>query len=295
MERFVQVNEHYRLWVDEVGPADASLLLLVMGANTPGPGWPEGFVAQLAQHHRVIRFDHRDTGRSTWAFDEHPYAVVDLASDAVAILDELGVERAHVVGMSMGAILTQLLLIDHPDRLLSGTVFATTALGAGLASGGDADSPPLPNPDPRLLALWEQMADPRDREAEIKWRVEHWRLLNGDVLPFDADEFRQLEAGIINHAGRHDSTAAHARADQSGLDRGAELADVTVPTLVIEAPEEPINPPPHAVHTARTIGNAQLVTIPGMGHALGSPVITPLVTSILAHTTRADLALAIGS
>jgi pimeloyl-ACP methyl ester carboxylesterase len=97
-----------------------------------------------------------------------------------------------------------------------------------------------------------------------------------------------LELRQVEHAGRPENPAAHARADQSGLDRGAGLAKVTVPTLVVEAPEDPINPPPHASHLANVIGGAQLVTIPGMGHALGHQVIGPLTDAILAHTTRAD-------
>jgi pimeloyl-ACP methyl ester carboxylesterase len=288
VEGHVDVAPGVRLWVEDRGDPDSSPLLLVMGANASGLGWPERLVESLAQHHRVIRYDHRDTGRSTWAFDERPYAIADLADDAVAVLDSVGAERAHVVGMSMGGTLVQLLLLDHPDRLLSATVFCTSALGAGLAAGESEGEPSLPDPDPRLLALWTQMADPRDREEEIAWRVEHWRLLNGDAVPFDAEEFRRLEELSIDHAGRHDNPAAHARAAQTGLERGTELSGVRTPTLVIEAPEDPINPPPHAAHLARTISGAQLVTIPRMGHALSSAVLAPLAEAILAHTKAVD-------
>jgi pimeloyl-ACP methyl ester carboxylesterase len=278
VERYVDVAPGVRLWVQDSGERESSPLLLVMGANASGVVWPDPFVAMLAERHHVIRYDHRDTGRSTWGFDDHPYAVADLAGDAVAVLDTLGVERAHAVGMSMGGTLVQLLLLDQPERLLSATVLCTSAL----------EAPDLPDPDPRLLALWETMADPRDREAEIEWRVEHWRLLNGEGVPFDADEFRRLEERAIAHAGRHDNPAAHARADQSGLERGAELAGVRVPTLVIEAPEDPINPPPHAAHLADAIPGAELVTVPGMGHALSEAILAPLAEAILAHTQAAE-------
>jgi pimeloyl-ACP methyl ester carboxylesterase len=288
MERFVEVTKHVRLWVDVTGRHDASPLLLIMGANASGLAWPDDLVQQLARHHRVVRYDHRDTGRSTWAFDDAPYAITDLAEDAIAVLDDLGIERAHVVGMSMGGTLVQLLLLDHPSRLLSATVFATSALAAGHTADGLGQDPALPDPDPRLLALWESMAEPRTRDAELDWRVEHWRLLNGDVAEFDVDEFRRLEERLIDHAGRHDNPAAHARADQIGLDRGTELRGVTVPTLVIDAPEDPIHPPPHAAHLAQSIGNSQMTTVPGMGHALSRPVRGPLVDAILAHTTTID-------
>jgi pimeloyl-ACP methyl ester carboxylesterase len=290
MVALVEVAPGVRLWVETSGRIDGSPLLLIMGANASGLAWPDVLVAQLGEHHRVIRYDHRDTGRSTWAFDEEPYAITDLASDAVAVLDRLAVPCAHVVGMSMGGTLVQLLLLDHPQRLRSAALFATAALGAGLAPAPDAPpQPELPGPGPQLLELWQHFADPRTLEEELEFRVEHWRILNVCKLPFDASEFRALEQKLMAHAGRHDNPAAHARASQGNLDRAEELAAVRVPTLVIEAPEDPINPPPHAQHLADLIGSARLVTIPGMGHALGTPVLRLLADAILAHTRAADM------
>jgi pimeloyl-ACP methyl ester carboxylesterase len=92
MEGHVDVAPDVRLWFQDRGDRDSSPLLLVMGANASGLIWPSGFLASLAEHHHVIRYDHRDTGRSTWAFDQRPYALADLAGDAVAVLDALGVE-----------------------------------------------------------------------------------------------------------------------------------------------------------------------------------------------------------
>ncbi|WDZ85640.1 alpha/beta fold hydrolase [Micromonospora cathayae] len=281
MEFTVQVSAPYRLWARAVGPLDAPPLLLVMGANANALTWPPALVERLATRHRVIVYDHRDTGRSTWAFDEHPYQITDLAGDALAVLDAAGVARAHVVGMSMGGVLVQLLALDHPDRLLSATAFCTAALGAGLAGGTDA--PALPDPDPRLLKLWQQFTDERDREAELDWRVEHWRLLNGDVVPFDAAAFRAMEESCIDHAGTHRNAAAHARAGQDGLARGDELGRVRVPFLVVEAPEDPINPPPHAAYLAGLIPSAKLVTVPGMGHALAPAVLDPFADAVETH------------
>jgi pimeloyl-ACP methyl ester carboxylesterase len=288
-ERFVNAAPDVWLWVEESGERDATPLLLIMGAASAGVIWPGPFVSTLAAHHRVIRYDHRDTGRSTWAFDGYPYAVADLAADAIVVLDALGIERAHVVGMSMGGTLVQLLLLDNPDRLLSATIFCTSALETSASDAqteGAIDD--LPGPDPRLLAVWEQIADARDYEAELAWRVEHWRLLNGDAVPFDAAEFRHLEEQAIEHAGRHETSTAHARADQSGLDRGVELGRVNTPTLVIEAPQDPAFPPPHAGRLAEAIPSAELVTVPGMGHALSTDVLAPVAEAILAHTAMAE-------
>lgn len=284
MERTVDVAPGVRLWAQDLPAAtdapEPDPVLLVMGANASGLLWPDELVARLAERHRVIRYDHRDTGRSTWAFDEHPYPIAELARDAVAVLDACDVPRAHVVGMSLGGVLGQLLLLDAPERVATATLFCTAALGGNGA-------PDLPAPSPALLALWEQMADPRDREAELDWRVAHWRLLNGTGTPFDADWFRALERRAIEHAGRHDNTAAHARASQDGLERGAELAAVEVPTLVVEAPEDPVNPPPHSGHLARSLGRGRLVRIPGMGHAVNPTVVAPLAAAVLTQTSGA--------
>ncbi len=279
-------GEGVQLWAEERGDPAAPPLLLVMGANASGVLWPEELVDLLAAGHRVIRYDHRDTGRSSAVFDRALYAIADLARDAVAVLDALGIERAHVAGMSMGGTLVQLLLLDAPQRLRSATVFCTSALGAGLADV--AGTGELPGPAPELLEYWQTMGSDRDRAAELDWRVEHWRLLDGGVLPFDAGWFRALEERAMDHAGSVRGPVAHALADQSGLDRGAELAAVRVPTLVVEAPEDPVNPPPHAAHLAAVVGGAGLVTVPGMGHALPPAVHGPLAAAIAAHTAAAD-------
>lgn len=287
MEHLIDVGDGVALWAQDSGNPDGTTLLLIMGANASGLAWPDELVQSLGQRHRVIRYDHRDTGRSSWEFDREPYAIADLAGDAVAVLDALEISQAHVVGMSMGGTLVQLLLLDHPDRLRSATVMCTSALGAGLA-GGPASSSDLPGPDPALVEFWSQMEADRGAADELDWRVEHWRMLNGGVIPFDDNEFRRLEQRMIDHAGRHENPAAHARADQGGLDRGGELADITVPTLIIEAPEDPVNPPPHGAHLAAVIGGAQLVTVPGMGHALPDAVLEPVSRAILAHTGVVD-------
>lgn len=281
MERYVAVAPGVRLRAQDIpatGPDPGEPLLLVMGAASSGLVWPDALLELLAERHRVIRYDHRDTGRSTATFDEAPYGITDLAQDAVAVLDAFDVERAHVVGMSMGGTLVQLMLLDHPDRIASATVFCTSALP-------QSPAPELPGPDPELTHLWSTFGEVRDRETEIEWRVRHWRALNGSGTPFDAAEFRALEERVIADSGRHAPVTAHARMGTEGLDRGAELTDVAVPTLVIEASEDPAYPPPHSGHLARALGNSRIARIPGMGHAINRTVVAPLAAAILTQTT----------
>ena len=166
-------------------------------------------------------------------------------------------------------------MLDAPARLRSATLFCTGAL--------ETDPPAargLPGPAPEVLAMWEHLGERRDREAEVAFNLEHWRLLSGAARggPFEEHEFRALEERIRDHAGHDEPTAAHAAADPSNLARGAELARVRTPTLVIEAPLDPVFPPPHAHRLAELIPNARLVTVPRMGHALPSAVLEPLAS-----------------
>lgn len=271
----IDVAPGVRLWAEERGDPGAPALLLVMGANSSGLAWPDSLVEALGRHHRVVRYDHRDTGRSTRAFDEHPYSPTGLAADAVKILDALSIDRAHVVAMSLGGILARLLLLDHSDRLSTAVFIGTTPLDGGLAPGELA---------PELLELWETMGEPRDREAELAWRVRHWEILNGGVLPFDAEEFRRQEERIIDHSGRHGTPTAHARAGHDGLDRAAEPSAATTPCLVIDSPADPLAGTDSARHLASLLGDASLVTVPGLGHTLPEVVVPQLAETILAHT-----------
>ncbi|MFB7636592.1 alpha/beta fold hydrolase [Streptomyces sp. NPDC056149] len=286
-ERFVDAAPGIRLWTEQRGPADAPPLLLVMGAQATGVGWPEPLVDALAAYHRVIRYDHRDTGRSTWSFEERPYRIADLAADVVAVLDGLGMERAHLVGMSLGGMLVQMVLADHPGRLLSATLIGTCALSAAPYTRPDGGTVPvaeLPGVAPEVRELWARPVVDQGEEAEIARRVTHWRALAGGQLPFDEGYFRALERRVIAHTGHHHVGTAHGRADDGGMLRTDALARNAVPVLVVSAPAEPVFPPPHPQHLAQAIGNAAVVEVPGMGHALPPETHRPLTDAIVTHT-----------
>lgn len=276
-ERFVDVAPGVQLWVDDTaGPGEP--LLLVADAGQSGLVWPDDLLARLAEHHRVIRYDHRDTGRSTRSSDEPDYALADLAADALLVVDA---PRAHVVGMGMGGLVAQLLLLDHPERLHSATLLCCPALPGPAAEDLAAD---LPGPDPAVTRMLAEIDDPRDARHELAWRVAHRRLLHGTATPFDGLFFRALEQRVIAHAGTDVPSVAHLHLDVP--ERAPELAGVTVPTLVVEAPEDPLHPPPHAEHLAEALGGVPVVAVPGMGHVLGPAEVEPVAAAILAHTTN---------
>ncbi|MEX2975205.1 alpha/beta fold hydrolase [Streptomyces sp. C184] len=290
MQQFIDAAPGIRLWTEQRGPVDAPPLLLVMGAQATGVGWPEPLVDALAAHHRVIRYDHRDTGRSTWSFEEQPYRIADLATDVIAVLDGLGIGRAHLVGMSLGGMLAQMVLADHPDRCLSATLIGTSALSTTpytRPDGRTVAAGELPGIAPEVLELWSRPVEEHGPAAEVERQIEQWRVLAGDQLPFDAEYFRALEHRVIAHTGHHRTSTAHGRAEHDGMLRTEQLATNEVPSLVICAPAEPVFPPPHPQHLAQCVRGARLVEIPGMGHALPPAVQGPLATAILAHTGAA--------
>jgi pimeloyl-ACP methyl ester carboxylesterase len=208
-ERLVEAQPGIHLWADVTGDPDATPVLLVMGANATGVAWPDALVTRLAERHRVLRYDHRDTGRSTRAFAERPYPITQLARDALAVLDGFGVDRAHVAGMSLGGTLLQLLLLDAPDRLLSATLFSTGALAGDPALPGEDE---LPGPSEDVLAMWEHLGESRRREQEVAFNLEYWRALSGAGAGghLDPGEFRALEERVRAHTGHDEPIIAHA-------------------------------------------------------------------------------------
>jgi pimeloyl-ACP methyl ester carboxylesterase len=250
-------------------------LLLIADAGASGVMWPDGLVALLAEHHPVIRYDHRDTGRSSTTQEDAPYGLAELVDDAVAVLDAYDVERAHVLGWGMGGHILQLMMLDHACRIASATLLATGPLPS-------AGGPPLPGPPTALRRLWAELDDPRDREGELAWRLTLDRLLHGNELPFDAAEFRARHERAMAHAGIDDPVVAHVHLDVPA--RGAALRFVNVPALVVEAPADPVFPPPSGALLADLLVQAQLVRVPGLGHVISEAMAYPLVETIAKHT-----------
>ena len=253
-----------RLWVERIGdPADPAVLLIA-GVESQGIGWPSVLVDRLvAGGLQVIRYDHRDTGQSDSVdFDKSPYSMVDLVEDAVAVLDGLQVESAHVVGASMGGVIAQWLAATHPDRVLSLILMSTTAPGRR----------DLPPPDASFLARSDEITKlPRGTDEErVEADVQVYELMNGGSLPFDEGAARNLAQRHFARARDWAKSANHHRISEQRNEPPA-LTAIRAPTLVIVAEADPIFPPPHAEALAEGIPGARAVRVPGMGHTYFSP------------------------
>ncbi|MBN6034777.1 alpha/beta fold hydrolase [Amycolatopsis sp. 195334CR] len=274
------------LWTQAIGDAGAPALLLNAGDCQSSMDWPQNLVRLLAEAgHLVLRYDYRDTGRSTHReFPAAPYDFDDLARDAVAVLDAWDVDRAHALGFGMGSAISQLLALDHRERLFAMTLLGSCAMDVDFfgnwerALTGEPTLDGLPTPKRWFV---EMAFNPTDISE-----VEFYRRLSGDELPFDEAELVRRLATARAHADPVEPVAEHPHGSirQDWTTRAADLPGLTTPALVVEAPLDPIHPPPHARHLAEVLPDARLITIPGMGHHLATAIHQRLTDEVTAHT-----------
>lgn len=268
-----------RLWSEERGAGAPTLL--IMGTATQSIGWPEPLVDRLAEGgRRVIRFDHRDTGRSECRdFAAHPYSLDDMALDALAVLDAHDVPAAHLVGASLGGAIGQWLAVHRPDRVRSLTAIMTSPMGNNPGPAwarAFAGQPPLdgelPPPSPAFLRLAGTPGSPLDT----------LRVLHGDGLPFDEPAARDYLRRAAERAAHPEAAANHDLAGRRWTDaRRAPLTAITAPTLVIHGSADPLFPPAHGEALAALVPGARLTVVDGMGHGFYAPGLPERVADLI--------------
>jgi pimeloyl-ACP methyl ester carboxylesterase len=280
---------------DTFGESNAPPILLIMGLGAQMIDWKDEFCTLLAgRGFRVIRFDNRDVGQST-LFEETghpdiaamieamqrgetvqaPYRLRDLVADTIGLLDGLGVEAAHVVGLSMGGMIAQLMAANHPDRVLTLTSIMSTTGEPGL---------PASTPE-----AWACLTAPLETELErfLDQYVHKWRAYSGPRYPIDVslarDHASRLFARGIHTAGRDRQLAAILASGS----RKEALASVTCPTLVIHGDSDPVVRIEAGRATANAIAGAEFLAVEGMGHDLAKGLWPEVVDAIARHAVRA--------
>lgn len=255
-----------RLFSESFGVPGDPPILLIMGAMASAVWWAEDFCCRLAALGRyVIRYDHRDTGRSTSYEPGHiHYSVEDLADDAFCVLDSYGLQSAHLVGMSLGGFLAQLMALKHPQRVESLTLIASERLA-------DTD-PTIPGIDPSVLEYHAKASelDWANREAVIDYQIGAWRLMSGSAHPFDESAIRELAGADFDRTSNLMTTFNHALLlnQQGGEQWFNRLHEIAVPTLIIHGTEDCALPYAHALALQAEIPEAELLPLPGTGHEL---------------------------
>jgi pimeloyl-ACP methyl ester carboxylesterase len=258
-------------------PSDPPILL-VMGIGGSMLWWDEGFCRMLADRGRfVIRYDHRDTGRSTTYPPGKPaYTGADLVADAVGVLDGYDIPAAHVVGVSAGGALAQQLALGFPDRVLS-LVLVSTSPATSVA----ADLPAATDRFRQFFATAE--VDWADERSVVDYLVEYSRVLAGGERPFDDAAARELVLRDVARA--HDIAASENHGlVPDGAMSGEGVAAITVPTLVIHGTADPMFPLEHGAALAAEIPQAGLLVLEGAGHGVERPDWGTIVEAIVDHT-----------
>jgi pimeloyl-ACP methyl ester carboxylesterase len=247
-------NGDVELHVETFGdPTDPTLVLVNgLGSQCTNFAVPlcERFVATGVQ---VVRFDNRDTGLST-KLEGVEYTLADMAGDVVAVLDAIGVERAHVLGTSMGGMIVQRLAIDHPERLLS-----MTSVMSRTGEPGYGDSSPE-----ALAVLMRPPATTRDEHIEA--HVAAIAVYGSDPAWIDEADTRARAAAAYDRCFHPAGIARQMHAIAADGSRDAELRSLAVPTLVIHGTRDTLIAPSGGRHTADVVPGARYVEIEGMGH-----------------------------
>jgi pimeloyl-ACP methyl ester carboxylesterase len=261
-------------------PGDPAILL-IHGAATSMLGWPDAFFRRLAAGSRfVIRYDHRDTGRSVSYEPAAPsYSLPDLAEDSVGLLDALGLDRAHLVGRSMGGGLAMLAALDHPDRVASLTLMGTSPGGPGL--------PPMSE---EFLAHVSGTKNPdwSDREAVIEHMLEFLRVISVDPEQYEAPAWRDAIARDVDRTVNIAASQINHFVMEVGAPIRDRLGEIAAPTLVIHGAEDPVFPLGHGIALAREIPGAELLALERTGHDLPAGVWDIVIPAIIQHTARAE-------
>jgi len=260
------------------GEAGAPTVLLINGLGSQMTRWPEAFCALLtAKGYRAVRFDNRDTGKSTWFKPGETYSLSDMAADGMAVLDAIGVKAAHVVGVSMGGMIAQLTAIEHPDRVLS-----LTSIMSATGAAGTLD--PRPDAGATLTAV---PPDPATHyEAYLDHGVASATTIGSPSYPWPEGALRARAAA--EHARAYNPTGA---ARQMGAirgdgDRTERLGKLNIPAIILHGADDPLVQLPGGEATAKAIPGSELRVIPGMGHDMPPALYDIFLDAILAAATK---------
>ncbi len=278
------------------GAPDGTPLLLIMGLGMQLTSWPQTLIATLVQQgYYVIRFDNRDSGLSAklnqygkpnlvWAYLKNvvglsvnaPYTLQDMAADTIAVMDALKVSQAHVVGVSMGGMIAQVLSAKSPHRVKSLTSIMSSSGRRGL---------PGPNRKVRNMLLHR----PRGEQQVIDHFVHTFQLIGSPAYPTSEARLRQRIIASLARSSSPAGTARQMLAIAASGSRVKQLSTIQCPTLVIHGANDPLVPLACGQDTARSVSGAIMRVIPGMGHDLPDALMPTLAGMIDAHCRGQDI------
>lgn len=291
-EKYIRTKEGLEIFTESIGDKNNPAIILIMGAMNQGIFWYQEFCQNLSDAgFFVIRYDHRDTGFSSVIdFKSYPYDLYDLTSDVVEILDGYDLFKAHIVGISMGGFIGQLLAINYQDRVQTLTLISTTAdhrpyMDATI--GNLNNKYDFPYPDKKFLDYIENSKNnpPKNDEEFRNYQVEGWKIMFGQKLnDIDLNELLKL-IDLSNKRNKNKfSPFNHGLAVSSSKDRIEIIKKITVPTLILHGENDPCFPLKHGKFLNKGISNSKLEIIKNMGHMFSlneSKNVSKLITSFI--------------
>lgn len=282
------ISLHYEDHGDPANPA----ILLIMGFGAQLIHWPDEFVEALVERgFRVIRYDNRDAGLSH-KFDgvkapgpvkltilgklgfkpKVPYTLGDMADDGAALLDALGVEKAHIVGASMGGMIAQHFASRHADKVLTLTsVFSSTG------------NSKLPQAKKEAMQILVKRPESMEEDVLVEHGIKLARTIGSPGFPAPEDRLRERTQQIVRRQTYPEGPLRQMAAIISDGDRRNMISTITAPTLVLHGDDDPLIPVEHGHDTAATIPGAKIKTIPGWGHDLPQELVDELAGAIAEH------------
>ncbi len=314
MGDIAKVND-IELWFEENGDPLNETILLIMGANANCMQWDQEFIDKLvSKNFHVVRFDNRDVGKSTW-FGKEPffnkflkilpnfllkmivnsifglavddkgkfkfnnssiqYDLSDMAKDAVSLMDFLNIQKAHIIGASMGGMITQIIALDHPEKVLSITPIMTSP-------GIQNES--LSGPTNDLLDAMKQSFVFNLKGKVENGVVEIYRQLTGSRFPFDEEKFREKLKPVMEHG--NNPFSLHGAAVGASPDRSHRLSEINIPTLVIHGTEDAILPIDHGIALANGIKDSKRFIMEGVGHEIPEELFSEIINEIIENISR---------
>lgn len=286
MEEIFVKSQNLEFFTQVYGRATNPAVILIYGAAGQGILWDQDLCKNIADNgYFVIRFDNRDTGQSS-AFDHNisPYNLKDMAQDITIILDHFKIQKAHIVGSSMGGYIAQNLAMYFPSRILTLTLMMTTI--NSLALRGVRGICNLPGANIEVIKKISQLYKvPRSSlEDKVNILLQTWELFNGDMSYFPSEQWRELAIESYQRAKSKNAVRNHRLAIlNSEADRTENLKMLDLPTLIIHGEEDPIIQIAHAHYTNKNIPGSSMVIIKKMGHLLTSVFVNQIEDELLRH------------
>ena len=289
--KVIFVND-LEFWTESFGDKKNPALLLIMGSGGQGLLWPQQFCEDLANKgYYVIRYDHRDTGLSAAIdFNKLPYNMLDLAKDAVGILDNYGIQKAHIVGASMGGEVGMIMTAHYPNRVASLSLFITsTDMRPAFDSfQGKTTQSVLSKPKPAVIESAKKISNPpKSIKQKVDNFMENMRINAGSQVPIDIELMRQLAMQSIMRMRNPEGISNHFLAIIASYTLHQEaVSKIKVPTIIIHGDQDPVFGLDHAEALNKSIENSKLIIIPGLGHGITNKIFYPKIIEGIMEVTK---------